>query len=201
MGFLSKAVGAITGAATGSSIAGTLIAGGLDYLGQSSANAANAAASSEQMAFQERMSSTAYQRAVADLKAADLNPMLAYGNPASSPAGSMARAESTTQSAVSHALQAKEMQSRIDLNKASAIAAAANARQSISNANQVDQNVLAAKQLAEWNTRHPWLAGAGMTIKNLSPFVDATATGVHSAAAAKNAYKPATRQHVNWKGN
>ncbi len=86
------------------SIGSAAIGGALGYGGQKQANQANVGLAREQMAFQERMSSTAYQRSMQDMKKAGLNPLLAYTQGgASTPSGSSTQVSNEVSSAMSNA--------------------------------------------------------------------------------------------------
>lgn len=88
LGIAATAAGVATG---NPALIAAGVTGGLSAFGQERTNAQNAQLAREQMAFQSDMSSTSYQRAVADMMAAGLNPMLAYSQGgASTPSGQTA---------------------------------------------------------------------------------------------------------------
>lgn len=110
---------------------GDIISGGASLLGgwlaqektdqrQREQQAFNAAEAKLNREFQERMSSTAYQRGMADMKTAGLNPILAYQKgPASSPSGAMASTSFAPASdvlgpAVSTAMQSTRLRQELD---------------------------------------------------------------------------------------
>lgn len=111
----------------------TVVGAGIGLYTARAANANAAKEAQKNRDFQERMSNTAHQREVDDLRAAGLNTMLAVNGGASSPSGSMAQVRDTGEGvsrAIASALAVKQAKANIDLTYAQAASANATAQES-----------------------------------------------------------------------
>lgn len=130
----------------GAAILGSAVLGSVtSAFGASKQNKAAEAASQKQMDFQERMSNTQYQRAMDDMRAAGLNPILAYkqggagtpGGSTYSPVNVGAAATAGAQAGASSAVSAK----RINLEKQKTFAEINNTNEDTRN-KQVERDLL-----------------------------------------------------------
>jgi len=140
-------------------IAGGAAGGLFSYLGTRETNKANAQQAQIQESFQREMSNTAYQRAVADLQAAGLNPMLAYQQGgATTPAGAKAEMQSALGAAATSAQAGYkigvEAKNQTDLAEADIVlkreqAAAAGSQEDLNRASMNLQLVKAANESSQ----------------------------------------------------
>ena len=164
----------------------SLAGGALSFLGQQGANQQNMENAQAQMAFQREMSNTSYQRAVEDMKAAGLSPMLAYSQGgASVPTGAMPVVQNKLGAGVEAMQKSLSTNSAVQLQ--SAQAEQANSQTVLNTANAGLAQANADKAKAETVNTIATTPNIVKTLEKISAEIKNLQAGAsaHSAAAAK----------------
>jgi hypothetical protein len=158
------------------------------FLGQKSANDTNRAIAAQQEAFQREMSNTSYVRAVADMKQAGLNPMLAYSQGgATTPAGATTQVQNALGAGVTSGQQAFQLalnaaQNLADVKLKEEQAGAAGSQEDLNRANMNLSLVEAANKSAQLPGHKEFVNQVGSQIK------------LNNALSANNSAKTARTQ-------
>lgn len=184
----------------GNNLIGDMLTGGAvsNLQAQNQTNAMQMQLADKQMSFQERMSNSAYQRAIADMKAAGLNPALAYEQGgASTPQGAMAQLEApkpgaiggglaeTAKSVMSLNADIKNKHSQTNLNDAS-----------VTTAKETQRNLKAKTGETKANTEN--LVEAKKRLKNEVVQTEAEARKALNEANVSDAEQKARLQMAPW---
>ena len=195
--FIGALIGGIASAAIGSKIS--------SGYAQKSAN--------KQMDFQEEMSNTSYQRAMADMKAAGLNPMLAYQQGgASTPTGaSHGLPDVNIGGQAAQIASAKQASAQAKVTKHAAQSAEAQASLDKALANEIKNNPKARKAYIDKQIFGTTIGGQSKSIENVvdqifdrsgaqSALDASTAAGVNLIEKAKRFLEPLHPKHSKGRG-
>jgi regulator of replication initiation timing len=149
---------------------------------QKDTNALNQAIAREQMAFQERMSNTAHQRAMNDLRRAGLNPILSAKNPASSPGG----ASSTALNPMSPAMQSAQVFANTALTLANADVAKEKAIQEQMNTAKYRKDKIAPYEATSNFLNRMYTQGLNKTLDSVDPISSSAKSLMNEVRKIKN---------------